>query len=344
MKSHSAYSELSQNNHLAIERLTALWAFNEAALGGICHALKLPFTGLLVGGFAILLLCLIAHYAKDRFTTIIRATVIVLIVKAALSPHASPTAYLAVGFQGMSAALLFALLPFDRLSALILGILALLESACQKLLVMHLLFGHGLWESIDALGVSAAKQLAILGEFSWTKGVVFLYIGIYAVGGVFWGIIGGNAAGWLQSRFPPAGWQDDLTASKLNIINSNESKKKRYKRKLTLVTGFMILLLLLFCLPEEKLASRLMLLLLRFWLIVGIWYLLLAPLLMKGIRLLLRNRTSVYEQELKQVFDFLPALRLITAKAYEDTAQFSRWKRVPEFLLRMVTYSLRFKD
>lgn len=240
--------------------------------------------------------------------------------------------------------MLFALLPFDRLSALILGILALLESACQKLLVMHLLFGRSLWESIDALGVSAAKQLAILGEFSLTKGVVFLYIGIYAVGGIFWGIIGGYAAAGLSARFPPEGWQNKLSAAAKSNKNFVEPKKKRYKRILTLVTGFMVLLLLVFFLPQENLASRLIQLMLRFWLIVGIWYWLLAPLLMKGIRLLLRDRSSVYEQELKQVFDFLPALRLITAKAYEDSSQFPVWNRIPEFLLRMVTYSLSFKD
>ncbi|NJO01983.1 MAG: hypothetical protein HC880_10065 [Bacteroidia bacterium] len=41
---------------LAIERLTALWALNEAGLGGLMHAVRTPFTGVVVGGLAIMLI------------------------------------------------------------------------------------------------------------------------------------------------------------------------------------------------------------------------------------------------------------------------------------------------
>ena len=44
----------------AIQRLTALWAFTESGLGGIMHALQIPFTGLLVGGMAVIMISLIA--------------------------------------------------------------------------------------------------------------------------------------------------------------------------------------------------------------------------------------------------------------------------------------------
>ena len=47
---------------LAIQRLTALWAFAESGLGGMLHALQLPFTGLIVGGLSVIIITLIAKF------------------------------------------------------------------------------------------------------------------------------------------------------------------------------------------------------------------------------------------------------------------------------------------
>jgi hypothetical protein len=53
-----------EKSAVSIARLTALWAFVEAGLGGILHAFKVPFTGLLVGGMAVMLITLIAHFSN----------------------------------------------------------------------------------------------------------------------------------------------------------------------------------------------------------------------------------------------------------------------------------------
>jgi len=39
-----------------------LWALSESGLGGMMFALKIPFTGFFVGGFAVVMLGLIAHF------------------------------------------------------------------------------------------------------------------------------------------------------------------------------------------------------------------------------------------------------------------------------------------
>ena len=41
-----------QEKNIALQRLTAVWAFVECGIGGLMHSLKFPFTGLVVGGFA----------------------------------------------------------------------------------------------------------------------------------------------------------------------------------------------------------------------------------------------------------------------------------------------------
>ncbi|MDV7397666.1 hypothetical protein RZS08_40070, partial [Arthrospira platensis SPKY1] len=106
-------------------RLTALWALNEAGLGGLMHLFKSPFTGIFVGGTAVLLISLIGYVAEKPGPAIMRALTVVLIIKAMASPHSPLTAYLAVAFQGVMGAALFSVLPSFRLAALLLGPLAL---------------------------------------------------------------------------------------------------------------------------------------------------------------------------------------------------------------------------
>ena len=78
---------MSTSKTIRIERLTALWALNESGLGGFLHVFNTPFTGLIVGGISILMISLIAYYAEDKWKAVLRALLIVLIVKMAVSPH-----------------------------------------------------------------------------------------------------------------------------------------------------------------------------------------------------------------------------------------------------------------
>ncbi|HEY6503012.1 MAG TPA: hypothetical protein VIZ28_03470, partial [Chitinophagaceae bacterium] len=93
-------------NPVIYYRLIALWVLNEAMLGGIIHGLKIPVSGLIVGGAAVICICLIAWYVPKK-GAIIKATIIVAIFKMMLSPQAPPPAYMAVFFQGLMGELLF---------------------------------------------------------------------------------------------------------------------------------------------------------------------------------------------------------------------------------------------
>ncbi len=83
----------SNTKNLPVERITAMWALSEAALGGILHAFKIPLTGLFVNGSAVIFIALIAYYAQ-KSGAILRATLIVLLVKGGVSPHTPINAYL----------------------------------------------------------------------------------------------------------------------------------------------------------------------------------------------------------------------------------------------------------
>src|SRR5688500_13846567 len=125
--------QVKLDNKKLYYRLIALWAVCEAFAGGIMHAAKIPFTGMIVSSLAVTCIILIAYFVPVR-GSIIKATIIVAIFKLLLSPHSPPTAYLAVFFQGYIAELLFFNRKFFRASAIALGIIALVESSIQRML------------------------------------------------------------------------------------------------------------------------------------------------------------------------------------------------------------------
>ena len=167
-------------------RITALWAFSEAFLGGILHAFHIPFAGLILSSFAVL--CMVAltlqEYKKGQ---ILKATLLVIIVKALLSPHTPLSAYLAVLLQGAFGELVFILgLPYF-ISCLLLGIFALMQSAFQKLIILTLIFGINFWTALDEFLNSINKMMGIE-SVSYSLYLILFYLGLHMLVGIFIGI------------------------------------------------------------------------------------------------------------------------------------------------------------
>ncbi len=170
-----------------IIRLTALWALIESGLGAYMHAMSIPFTGIVLGGSAILILNLIAWYSGNKASVLLQSLLIVLSIKFLVSPHSPPPAYLAVAFQGLLAIVCFAN-PLPRwLQILIFFLLAMWESAVQKFLVATLLYGSSLWEALDKLVASIARDFKIdnqlTSNFTWTL------IGSYLLLYTLWALV-----------------------------------------------------------------------------------------------------------------------------------------------------------
>ncbi|TNE80460.1 MAG: hypothetical protein EP332_07545 [Bacteroidetes bacterium] len=166
-----------------IIRLTALWALIESGIGAYMHALEIPFTGIVLGGSAIVILSLIAWYCQNKASILLQSLLIVLSIKFLVSPHSPPPAYLAVAFQGLMAIVCFAL-PLPRVvQILVFFLLAMWESAIQKFIVATLLYGSSLWEALDKMVASIAKDLSIHSEltthFTWT--LIGTYILLYTL-------------------------------------------------------------------------------------------------------------------------------------------------------------------
>lgn len=180
-------------------QLTALWAFVEVTLGGLLHAVRLPLTGLVVGGSAVAILCVMALNSKNPWKDIFRATGVVLVVKAGASPHSPIPAYLAVSFQGFAAALVFSIIKNFKFASLLFAVLAMIESALQKLLTLVVMYGESLQDAINLFMGAIAKEVGLqnsvwLSNISGTALLVYLYVAIYFV----WGVV----LGWRMGGFP----------------------------------------------------------------------------------------------------------------------------------------------
>ncbi len=177
---------LSDNSNFI--RLTALWAFVEAGLGSILHAFHLPFTGLILGGFSVIIISLFALKEPNVFKKILKATIIVICVKAIANPATSPFAYIAVAFQGIVGACIYRLSAYKIWSHLAFAVISMLESAVQKLLILLLFFGNTLRQSTDALVESISRTLHYNGSTNGSALVAILYCTLFAIWGLILGV------------------------------------------------------------------------------------------------------------------------------------------------------------
>jgi hypothetical protein len=190
-----------------------------------------------LGGFAIIIITLIAHYSQTTFKTILQATVLVILVKAAASPHSPPMAYIAVGFQGIIGALLFSAIPFFNIAAPLFGMLALLESAVQKFLVATLIFGKSIWDALDLFTASVLKDLSIFNEFSFSFWLIIVYTTVY----VLWGFLLGLWASKLPKIVHQRSADLLMQFNSLPISTHNEQSNKTKKRNRKLLFTLLVL-------------------------------------------------------------------------------------------------------
>ncbi len=219
---------MKRDENYIIMRLMGLWALSESGLGGAMHAFKIPFTGFFLGGFAILIICLIAHHSTHKWKAIIQASLLVILVKSTASPQSPPMAYVAVAFQGLTGALFFSIIPFFRMAAVLFGMLALFESATQKFLLTTLIFGKSIWEALDLFFKDILKTLSISSDISFSFWLIVVYTLIYTLWGMLLGWYGASLPAKLERE--STGIIEKYKHLELGIEQeANPSKKRKQK-------------------------------------------------------------------------------------------------------------------
>lgn len=340
-------------NTNSVDRLIALWALSEGFLGGFLHLAKIPFTGLILGNVAVIIITLIAKFS-GKSGTILKATLIVVIVKGILSPYTPLAAYLAVSMQGVIGELLFHKRKFPFLSALLLGIIVGLFSSVQKVFFLTVIFGKNLWESIDQFTLIIFKEFfgLISSGIAVSKWLIAVYASIHLIAGIFTGLYASGL-----SRRTDAILKNESNKSLFDAksfieeenIKSKKSKHKRWWFKPGGILFFVIIISLFtysYLYPDYEYIKKdsLLIMLLRGILLMFIWYKFLSPLLMSGFKKVIDKKKNKYTGEIENVVNILPLFKSIIKFCWNESTQVKGFKRLHRFfslvLLNLLTVEL----
>ncbi|MGQ9797681.1 MAG: hypothetical protein ACUVRG_00060 [Ignavibacterium sp.] len=338
--------QIEKPKSLTIERITSLWAFSEATFGGILHALSIPLRGAFLNAASVLFISLIGLFSKQS-KEILKATLIVILIKALVSPHSPLAAYLAVSIQGLLGFILFYNKKFFRTSALLLGVFTLLFSGIQKIIVLTILFGNTLWKSLNIFTQGLIKEFSFIGlpkELDYSLILVITYISIHLLIGILTGIY----AGMLPEKI--IFYSQSLNEIQLNYADDKIPKKsKKSKKKIWILrpSGILIIIISVTALLFTYYSSyynvsryEIIIMIIRAILLTIIWYALIAPIVKNIFQKLLEKNKSKHHAEINEMINLFPHFRKIVSYCWKESQTFKGIKRIQFFLSRSFYYLL----
>ncbi len=328
-----------QNTRQLITKLTALWAVSESGLGGFFHAVKLPFSGLILGSFAVIIVTFIALNSEKKFRTIINATLLVILIKAIASPHSPFTAYIAVAFQGFVGALIYAFAKPNYFSAVLYGIIALLESAFQKLLMLTVVFGENIWTAFSQFFQNLAQQFSFQAIENFPVAAVGIYAGAYFIAGIAAGFYGLTLPGKISSEAEKLKTADILPSG-----FSPDRKKKNRKLSGLIFTGAILLFIVTVFLLSGSVPKALQAIL-RTAAAILIIFAVVNPLFKYLIARWKTSAQSRKQNELNAVLHFVPEFRKNVNTAWNYAAAENGWlRKINRFLIVWLALSLYLNE
>lgn len=304
-----------------------------------------------IGGSAVIFISLISYFGDTR-KVILESTVKVILVKFIVSPYSPINAYFAVMLQSILGYLLF-FNGFNKISPILLGLLALLFSALQKVIILTLVFGMTLWESIDIFFDFVLKN--IITNYNSTEAISLSYIivGVY----IFSHIIGGLLAGWYASNLPAR--LKDHNDEKIIKLNNNikdfleitpkKKQKRKWWRKPSSIALFIFSLLViaisfLFEEVDKNIATQVLIMLIRSILIIVIWYYFISPHLLKFVNSYLSKKRKNRAEEIDSIVKVFPNIKLVIKYSWNETSNLKGLKRIPIFFDRVLIHYLLFEQ
>jgi len=300
-------------------RLVALWILIESFLGGIIHGLKIPVSGLLVGGSAMICIILIAHYFPSK-GSVMKAMLLVAIFKMMLSPHSPAPAYLAVFFQGILGEFLLKRKSIFAIACILFGIITMLESALQRILVLIFLYGSEFWKAVD-IWLAKTTGFEEFNQFSILLAMAYLITHFLVGGFLGW-------FGWRLTRMNFATESHNLriTIPELQLLQKEVLiKNKSHRRNRFLLFIFWFFAIFLFVqawfqpdsaiLPPNKIFE----LLLRFFVIVSSYILIIQPLVHRILRKWLKSKKSELANQINEIQQVMPEVKFLVKESWKKS-------------------------
>jgi len=319
-------------------KLTALWAVSESGLGGLLHAMKIPFSGLFLGSFAVIIITYLAFVNSNRFSAIIKATVLVVLIKAIVSPHSPPMAYVAVLFQGGLGALVYGGFGVNRITAIGFGAIALFESAFQKIFTLTIIFGMGLWDSIQQFFNGIQSKL----NAEWISDLPWLFLVLYG----FLYLIIGMFAGNLAIKLPEKVIENAKKINPSQLVapskeTSNKSKKR--KKRIWLIGGLLLFSTLVFLLSGSS--NQALFIILRTLGAIVFFLFIFNPLFRYAMKKWVNRNKESKKRDLDTIMSLMPEIRNNVGLAQQLSVNENNiWKRGASFIMNWLSLSLYFND
>ncbi len=337
------HSEIFRTGHaIAIQRLTALWALNECGLGGFLHAINSPFTGLLVGSIAMLCIAGICFFAENKWQTVMASLVIVLIIKGLVSPHSTPTAYIAVTFQAVTGALIYRSIPNLAISSILFATLGLLESAFQRLLTLAILYGNPLWKAIDMWGSYVTTRWNMILPLPTSQMMIIAYVLIYFLSGIIVGWMIYRLLNMTMKKWNDPRFQVVLNSQNRRELFSSSGYKKKWKRWVAFLL-LMMMIILAYIFFDEKNSFSGLIAIARAILLLTLWFLFIGPWIMKRIQRYLDKKHQHLASQISATMDVFPYLLWILDITWKETSHLAGFRRVKTFVSDTFMYILQFR-
>lgn len=315
-------------------------------LGGVLHAFHIPLTGLFINGSSVLFISLIGYYSENR-REILKATLIVLLIKAGVSPYTPPAAYFAVSIQGLLGEILFRPKKFFYISTVIFGTITLTLSSMQKIFLLTLVYGTDLWESLNRFGNYISEQFFFLGKIDNVSFIMIgFYIGFHMLSGFIIGIMASNLPGWIRET------HIEINMEKISKIQNSgyKNRKKKRKRKLWIQrpSGILILVLavviviLTYIFPyfSKTAGFRAIVMIVRSIIIMSIWFFFISPWFVKFYKKFFKGKENKYSKEVSSAISLLPLFRAIVVYNWRISGGIFFLKRVKQFIVNTFIYIL----
>ena len=333
-----------------MKRITALWGFSEATIGGILHVFKIPITGLFLGSFAVIFISLIYFYSKDP-NQILKSTLIVILVKFVVSPYSPITAYFAVFLQGVFGFILFYFGVLFKTAAISLGLLALLSTGVQKIIIYTLLFGFTFWKSINIFYQFILKQFfnepGKLGYINLSYLIIGLYILLHIIVGLLAGVIASKLPDWIEKYYSELEGTLKIDISAVPKLPEKGKRIKWWKRKSSIII-FSILIsvaILSYFYPEVSgnLFVEILIMVVRSSIILLLWLFVLVPVINKLFIRYAKKNKNKYSEEINNIISLFPQFKIIILESWKLSMQKRGLAKMKYFFTLIFIFLLKYK-
>jgi MFS family permease len=222
-------------------------------------------------------------------------------------------------------------------------------SGIQKIVILTILFGNTLWNSLDIFIKQVSFEVFKIDhpEINYGYMIISAYVVLHLVAGLFIGIY----AGRLPQKID---YYKGAIPTSISSINSEEipRREKRKKRNWFLrPTGIFILVLsagviILSYLStelEDNVAISVMIMILRSLAITFIWFVILAPIIKKYFQKFVAKRKSEYAKDLEVIISMFPKFKEIVNYCWKLSSDKKGYKRIRYFLSTSFYYLLLSK-